>query len=104
MKTEQSQPTTEAAGWASDVERVVRLHTIGPWTLKADEEIVYGTSREGEHIVVVYELGTNEADGKLIAAAPDLLAALMSVVSISDRKHDAWDAAKAAINKALGNA
>lgn len=36
------------------------------------------------------------------AAAPDLLAALEEVVRISDRKHDAWDAAKAAIKKARG--
>ena len=32
----------------------------------------------------------------------ELLAALQAVVAISDRKHDAWDAAKAAIDKALG--
>ena len=51
-------------------------HTPGPWVVKADEEIVYGTSPEGEHIVVVYELNTNEADAALIAAAPDLLMAL----------------------------
>lgn len=38
----------------------------------------------------------------LIAAAPDLLDALQEVVLISDRKHDAWDRAKAAITKALG--
>ena len=42
----------------------------------------------------------NEADAKLIAAAPELLEALIEVVAISDRKHDAWDKAKAAIKKA----
>ena len=41
-------------------------------------------------------------DMRLMAAAPDLLAALQKVVAISDRKHDAWDEAKAAIAKALG--
>lgn len=41
-------------------------------------------------------------DALLIAAAPDLLEALQEVVAISDRKHDAWDKAKAAIAKALG--
>lgn len=41
-------------------------------------------------------------DMRLMAAAPDLLEALQRVVAISDRKHDAWDAAKAAIAKALG--
>lgn len=42
------------------------------------------------------------ANAHLIAAAPDLLAALKEVVTISDRKHDAWDRAKAAIAKAEG--
>jgi hypothetical protein len=41
-----------------------------------------------------------EANSKLIAAAPELLEALIEVVKISDRKHDAWDKAKAAILKA----
>jgi hypothetical protein len=54
-------------------------HTPGPWVVKADEEIVYGTSHEGERIVVVYELNSNEADAALIAAAPDLLAALREI-------------------------
>jgi hypothetical protein len=44
----------------------------------------------------------NEANARLISAAPDLLEALQEVVAISDRKHDAWDKAKAAIAKALG--
>lgn len=42
-----------------------------------------------------------EANVKLVCAAPDLLEALIEVVRISDRKHDAWDKAKAAINKAI---
>lgn len=42
------------------------------------------------------------ANARLIAAAPDLLKALKDVVAISDRKHNAWDAAKAAIRKAEG--
>ncbi len=43
-----------------------------------------------------------EANANLIAAAPDLLAALEEVVAISDRKHNAWDKAHAAIAKAKG--
>lgn len=43
-----------------------------------------------------------DANADLIAAAPELLEALQEVVRISDRKHDAWDKAKSAINKALG--
>lgn len=43
-------------------------------------------------------------DAHLIAAAPRLLQALQEVVRISDRQHDAWDEAKAAIAEALGEA
>lgn len=41
-----------------------------------------------------------EANAKLIAAAPDLLAALKAVVAIADRKTDEFDLARAAIAKA----
>jgi hypothetical protein len=39
-------------------------------------------------------------DLTLAAVAPDLLEALKEVVAISDRDHDAWDRAKAAIARA----
>ena len=80
-------------------------HTPGPWVVKADEEIVYGTSHEGEHIVVVYELNTNEADARLIAAAPDLLEALQRCVDhleYTELGRQAFTAAKAAIDRATG--
>jgi hypothetical protein len=44
--------------------------------------------------------GTAVGNAQLFAAAPDLLAAMKKVVAISDRKHDAWDEARAAIAKA----
>lgn len=40
------------------------------------------------------------ANAKLISAAPDLLEALKEIIAISDRKHDAWNKAKLAIEKA----
>ena len=42
----------------------------------------------------------NEANARLIAAAPDLLSSLIEVVAIADRKTDAFDRARAAILKA----
>ncbi len=42
------------------------------------------------------------ADACLIAAAPDLLEALIEIVAIADRKTDAFDRARAAIAKAHG--
>jgi len=80
-------------------------HTPGPWIVDAAAEVVYGTSDEGEHIVVVYELNTNEADARLIAAAPDLLEALIAlhaVAVVSDEQYSAVTNAAAAIHRAVG--
>lgn len=43
-----------------------------------------------------------QANARLISAAPDLLESLKAVVGLSDRKHNAWDKAHAAIAKAEG--
>lgn len=48
------------------------------------------------------ETALNSFDAALISAAPELLESLIEVVRISDRKHNAWDAAKHAIAKAFG--
>lgn len=49
-------------------------HTPGPWTyLPSTGQVVAG---DGGRKAVVYETWLNEADGFLIASAPDLLAAL----------------------------
>jgi hypothetical protein len=47
-------------------------------------------------------IAEQDATARLIAAAPELLEALEEVVAISDRKHNAWDKAHAAIAKARG--
>ena len=44
-----------------------------------------------------------EANARLIAAAPDLIAALKGVLRVADRATDEFDAARAAIAKAEGN-
>jgi hypothetical protein len=43
-----------------------------------------------------------EANTTLASAAPDLLAALQGVLRVADRATDEFDAARAAISKALG--
>lgn len=98
-------------------------HTPGPWLLsEKDNAFVYalndsGTNRfyfkvYGGHIshqkrrYVSGNPKTSEeevlANARLISAAPDLLSALREVVAISDRDHEAWGRAKAAIAKATG--
>lgn len=88
----------------------VMQHTPGPW------KYFYKSKYDAWHVSVPMSQGTMkwalfddgvrsenpEADARLIVAAPGLLAALQEVVAISDRKHDAWDRAHAAIAKATG--
>ncbi len=93
-------------------------HTPGPWEVSGATHVVHfgddganictvSEPRPDDQIVGYHELELFSKDfheacanAQLIAAAPDLLDALRAVVAISDRKHDAWDAAKAAIAKA----
>ena len=95
---------------------MITTHTPGPWgieqtgqtnwigRMRSDgsgkiDEIVTSTDRFKLTPKATFR---NDANARLIAAAPELLEALKEVVAISDRKHDAWDRAKAAIAKASG--
>ena len=95
----------------------VGRHTPGPWEVVAGDDYRIESAAipaKYPHLFPGDDLGRMVAmvgnrqpdfgasDAALISAAPDLLAALQKVVAISDRKHDAWDEAKAAIAKALG--
>jgi len=84
-------------------------HTPGPWNIEPDDE------RGGWFIryyaeTVAYVPPSANTDARLIAAAPDLLAALQEVVghlwSIEDVSGHDWDGtkdlARAAIAKAKG--
>lgn len=64
--------------------------SIGQWAAIA--EITDGASK-GESV---------RANSLLIAAAPDLLEALIGVLRVADRKTDEFDAARAAIARATG--
>lgn len=75
-------------------------HTEGPWEVRADWIVGFNGTLHVATIPRAFDGDYSEANAHLIAAAPDLLAALKEVVTISDRKHDAWDRAKAAIAKA----
>jgi hypothetical protein len=92
-------------------------HTPGPWKVIGEGQAIEIRHDAGEILLgcKIYDLicmlphhpdkkyhARYAANAHLIAAAPDLLAALERIVAISDRKHDAWDDAKAAIAKAKG--
>lgn len=94
-------------------------HTPGPWvidheTRPAEVCCVYGTSHPNSFVYVRGAVGYWTADGDenmanaiLIAAAPDLLAALRRVTEqlVHQNPNDeAWVEARAAITKATGGA
>lgn len=89
-------------------------HTPGPWVvaheLRPTDEMV-ADLENGTYVVVEGRtgLGNFMADARLIAAAPDLLAALQAIVDQEQHDgqpethmHDMADIARAAIAKAEG--
>jgi hypothetical protein len=85
-------------------------HTPGPWIYKGfvtDSDFsgwrVYLPTRYRRVITVEgTSAGEADANARLVAAAPELLAALKGVLRVADRKTDEFDAARAAIAKAEG--
>lgn len=78
-------------------------HTPGPWKVIPSPYgpqykcVQYGKDDRYTSLEML------PADARLVAAAPDLLESLQAVLKIADRKHDAFDAAHAAIAKATGS-
>lgn len=90
-------------------------HTPGPWEVgdpkREDEfygltDIIKRNHPDAKRIRVLATTNWNftaeaRANARLIAAAPDLLSALIGVLRVADRKTDEFDAARAAIAKAV---
>jgi hypothetical protein len=86
-------------------------HTPGPWRMRTERSIDRGTAYGIETCEadwkrtrsVVPPLYINEADARLIAAAPDMLEALEEVMSCEENEQMRWaQKARAAIAKARG--
>ena len=90
-------------------------HTPGPWywdsdPVKGDQfgRIRYQVVASGKTIAKTYYssyeggLTNAESDTRLMAAAPEMLAALEGVLRVADRQTDEFDAARDAIAKAKG--
>ncbi|EMM9101958.1 TPA: hypothetical protein L3597_006269 [Pseudomonas aeruginosa] len=84
-------------------------HTPGPWEIErySDGLIqivgnIRAVSDHEEHVTTVVEAVTrgDEANAKLIVAAPDLLDALVALVECEQTTPELWEAARAAIAKA----
>ena len=83
--------------------------TPEPWTTVPGDTVICVYGPENYRVAAVGGMPywkrftkTDEANARLIAAAPDLLEALKGVVAVADRKTDEFDRAKAAIAKATG--
>jgi hypothetical protein len=80
-------------------------HTKGPWSYRLDDSDVWaGDVRvcRKPHNVSAYDKEW-QANARLIAAAPDLLAALEDLLDQSEESWRDRDQARAAIAKAKGN-
>lgn len=75
----------------------MRTHTPGPWHFDAP----YVEDPTGTRVASITGRPEASANGRLTAAAPELLEALQFVMSAhGEQLHDAFDAANAAITKA----
>jgi len=86
-----------------------KKHTPGPWSAdecrsgfavyayKSGDVVVRTEDEEGRYGAI-----DNEANARLIAAAPELLEALIGVVKVADRATQEFDKARAAISRAIG--
>lgn len=90
-------------------------HTPGPW--EYDGDYIFAAAiggyiadpntddmTSGRYVAKRDAQVQIEANARLIAAAPDLLAALQGVLRVADRATDEFDAARAAIARATGSA
>jgi hypothetical protein len=77
-------------------------HTPGPWFVGASGVTVYGGSRGCQIVQQDSEMliGEKIANARLIAAAPELLAACLSFIDPGLSNDDSYKLVKAAIAKA----
>ncbi len=81
-------------------------HTPGPWRTRDSLHENHGIVRTGTNMEVqIHDSVCAEADARLIAAAPELLAALQTLAfDPYDTDPECWANAMAAIDKATGGA
>lgn len=78
-------------------------HTQGPWAyIQEGPAIRFVIYDDCERLAVTYGQAGQEDDARLMAAAPDLLAALEEIFNGTGMTGESMDAARAAIAKAKG--
>ncbi len=78
------------------------LNSVGSWDVSIENRQFAQSVAIVSTGCPVYFRGDPEANARLLAAAPDLLEALQSVLRIADRKTVEFEKARAAIAKATG--
>ena len=76
-------------------------HTPGPWFVE-ENEMMGRDIVSGDKLAIVCTQVYSPVDAAIIAAAPDLLAALQSMLEGNHNQQDVREAARAAIAKATG--
>ena len=78
-------------------------HTPGPWRIGDAGFTVFGPPKPGALAETIAPV-KSRANARLIAAAPDLLAALEALAALPNkhRPEEMWEAARAAIARATG--
>ncbi|MDI7005094.1 hypothetical protein [Pseudomonas aeruginosa] len=81
-------------------------YTPGPWDYwsgynPVDELEAQITTEDGDIVIASYnrQIPEGEANAKLLAAAPELLEALVALVECEQTTPELWEAARAAIAK-----
>jgi hypothetical protein len=82
-------------------------HTPGPWEARdfsGDQYVIWGPEfGGGRHALIATCTGPNlEANARLIAAAPEMLAALKRAYGFLEKGSRAYEQVRAAISKAEG--
>lgn len=67
-------------------------HTPGPWHLSTDGFTTMITDANGDEVYI----GANEANARLIAAAPELLEALQDIANHHEHQRDLWSSEECA--------
>ena len=74
-------------------------YSTGKHRVVIDDDILAPDCWAEEMLGLVEDDGEAEANARLIAESKNLFEALKEIIKISDRKHDAWDNAKAILTR-----
>lgn len=92
---------------AQENARLLAQHTSGPWRVIENahiDAIQVMAPSDGDRVCTVTSRSESAANGRLIAAAPELLAALQNILTANPDLAEVADEARAAIAKATGGA